>query len=173
LTIAEIARTEYLPVAYLEQLVGELRRAGLVESTRGVHGGYHLARPPAEITVGHLYRVLEGEVAPVECTAEAYLPGACARERYCLSRSIWGRVKTAILAVLDATTLGDLMPAEPVAAVTQFIPLEALRCADSLDRHLPWTTRPASQTDGRRQGRRWSASGRALPPLCGVSLCDR
>jgi Rrf2 family cysteine metabolism transcriptional repressor len=73
---SEIARNESLPLAYLEQLVGELRRAGLVEGIRGVHGGYRLARPPAEVTVGDVYRVLEGEVAPVECTAEGYLPGA-------------------------------------------------------------------------------------------------
>ncbi len=70
LSIAEIARNEDLPLAYLEQLVGELRRAGLVEGTRGVRGGYRLARAPSAITVGDVYRVLEGEVAPVECTAE-------------------------------------------------------------------------------------------------------
>src|SRR6266702_3344587 len=46
LSISEIARNEALPVSYLEQLVGELRRAGLVEGTRGVHGGYRLAAPP-------------------------------------------------------------------------------------------------------------------------------
>src|ERR671938_1528414 len=100
LSISEIARNEDLPVAYLEQLVGELRRAGLVEGTRGVRGGYRLARPPRSITVGEVYRVLEGEVAPVECTAEDYLPGACVRESACLSRSIWQRVQAAVVAVL-------------------------------------------------------------------------
>src|SRR4029077_14197090 len=77
LSISEIARSEDLPLAYLEQLVGELRRAGLLESTRGGRGGYKLARAPETITVGDAYRVLEGEVAPVDCTAEDYLPGAC------------------------------------------------------------------------------------------------
>src|SRR3977135_3447027 len=81
LSISEIARNEALPLSYLEQLVGELRRAGLVEGTRGVHGGYRLARAPEAITVGDIYRVLEGEVAPVDCTAEDYLPGTCGRER--------------------------------------------------------------------------------------------
>src|SRR5437763_11079895 len=100
LSIAEIARSEGLPLAYLEQLVGELRRAGLVEGTRGVRGGYRLARAPEAITVGEVYRILEGEVAPVECTAEDYLPGACGREQVCLSRSIWDRVQHAILSVL-------------------------------------------------------------------------
>src|SRR5919198_6304532 len=126
-SISEIARSEDLPLAYLEQLVGELRRSGLVEGTRGVRGGSRLARPPSGITVGEVYRVLEGAVAPVECTAEDYLPGSCLREPVCLSRSIWDRVQHAILAVLDSTTLDDLLKTDarrPPAA--QFVPLEAL-----------------------------------------------
>src|SRR3954464_14845928 len=85
LSISEIARNENLPLAYLEQLVGELRRAGLVEGTRGVRGGYRLSRGPESITVGDVYRILEGEVAPVDCTAEDYAPGACPREGGCMS----------------------------------------------------------------------------------------
>jgi Rrf2 family transcriptional regulator, cysteine metabolism repressor len=129
LSISEIARNEALPLAYLEQLVGELRRAGLVEGTRGVHGGYRLARKPEEITVGDVYRVLEGEVAPVECTAEEYLPGSCTRELVCLSRGIWERVQAAILSVLDSTTLQDLLTTEALqhAAAAHFVPLETLR----------------------------------------------
>jgi Rrf2 family transcriptional regulator, cysteine metabolism repressor len=128
LSIAEIARNEMLPVSYLEQLVGELRRAGLVEGTRGVHGGYRLAREPQEITVGDVYRVLEGEVAPVECTAEDYLPGSCGRESVCLSRGIWERVQLAILSVLDSTTLEDLLRTEVVHHVApHFVPLDTLR----------------------------------------------
>jgi len=123
LSTAEIARSEGLPVAYLEQLVGELRRSGLVEGTRGVRGGYRLARAPESITVGEIYRVLEGEVAPVDCTAEDYLPGSCAREPVCLSRGIWARVQAAILGVLDTTTLDDLLLTEG----RQFVPLETLK----------------------------------------------
>jgi Rrf2 family cysteine metabolism transcriptional repressor len=127
LSISEIARNEDLPLSYLEQLVGELRRAGLVEGTRGVHGGYRLARGPEAITVGDIYRILEGEVAPVDCTAEDYLPGACGREPVCLSRGIWSRVQSAILGVLDSTTLDDLFISEALQhAATQFVPLESL-----------------------------------------------
>jgi Rrf2 family protein len=118
-----------LPLAYLEQLVGELRRAGLVEGTRGVHGGYRLVRAPQAITVGEIYRVLEGEVAPVDCTAEDYRPGSCARELVCLSRGIWARVQSAILGVLDSTTLDDLLITEVLqqhAALPQFVPLESV-----------------------------------------------
>jgi|SRR5579864_4919639 len=124
LSIAEIARNEGLPVAYLEQLVGELRRAGLVEGTRGVRGGYRLARAPEAITVGEIYRVLEGEVAPVDCTAEDYLPGSCAREPLCLSRGIWARVQAAILSVLDSETLDDLLQSE---GRRQFVPLTSIK----------------------------------------------
>ncbi len=129
LSISEIARNEDLPLAYLEQLVGELRKAGLVEGTRGVRGGYRLARAPQAITVGDVYRILEGEVAPVECTAEAYLPGACARETVCLSRGIWERVQLAILNVLDSTTLDDLLKTELIqhAVAAQFVPLESIK----------------------------------------------
>src|SRR6266550_2580285 len=127
LSISEIARNEALPVSYLEQLVGELRRAGLVEGTRGVHGGYRLARAPELITVGEVYRVLEGEVAPVDCTAEDYTPGTCARDLVCMSRSVWDRVQAAILGVLDSTTLDDLVITEALQhAAANFVPLETL-----------------------------------------------
>ena len=130
LSLSEIARNEALPLAYLEQLVGELRRAGLVEGTRGVHGGYRLSRAPALITVGDVYRVLEGEVAPVDCTAENYLPGSCARDLVCMSRSIWDRVQAAILGVLDSTTLDDLLISDALQhAAANFVPLESLEAA--------------------------------------------
>jgi Rrf2 family protein len=79
-----------------------------VEGVRGLHGGYRLTRSPDEITVGEVYRVLEGPIAPVECTADDYLPCSCEREAGCLSRSVWERVQQAITDVLDATTLSDL-----------------------------------------------------------------
>jgi Rrf2 family protein len=65
-----IAQSATVPPAYLEQLIGPLRRAELVTSTRGAHGGYELARDPADIRVGEVYRVLEGPVAPMDCVSE-------------------------------------------------------------------------------------------------------
>src|SRR4029077_17701827 len=73
LSIAEVARVEHLPLAYLEQLASQLRRGGLVESTRGVHGGYSLSRPPETISVLEVVHALEGEVAPVECVSTDYV----------------------------------------------------------------------------------------------------
>jgi len=126
LSLAEISRTELLPLAYLEQLIGELRRAGLVEGVRGLHGGYRLTRAPAEITVGEVYRVLEGPIAPVECTADDYLPHACEREDGCLSRSVWARVQQSIAAVLDSTTLNDLCHERPARYGSGLIAVETI-----------------------------------------------
>jgi Rrf2 family protein len=109
LSIAEVAKTEHLPVAYLEQLAAQLRRGGLVQSTRGVHGGYSLARAPERISVLDVVRVVEGEVAPVECVSTDYVTGTCVREGDCASRGLWHRLKEMIDGVLSQTTLADLI----------------------------------------------------------------
>jgi Rrf2 family protein len=109
LSLAEVARVEHLPLAYLEQLAGCLRRGGLVESTRGVHGGYVLSRRPEDISVLDVVSLVEGEVAPVECVAHGYEPGSCLRENECASRGLWQRLKVSIDAVLSSTTLAELV----------------------------------------------------------------
>lgn len=125
LSLAEISRNEHLPQAYLEQLVGELRRAGFVEGTRGLHGGYRLSRPPQQVTIGELYRVLEGPVAPVDCTAEDYQPGSCSAEGGCLSRSVWTLVRDSVNHVLDSITLAQLAHQEAgVSCGSTFITLD-------------------------------------------------
>jgi len=109
LSIAEVARVEHLPVAYLEQLAAQLRRGGLVESTRGVHGGYALSRPPDTISVLDVVTIVEGEVAPVECVSHDYVTGSCIREGECASRALWQRLKRSIDTVLSQTTLAELV----------------------------------------------------------------
>ncbi|MBV9525466.1 MAG: Rrf2 family transcriptional regulator [Candidatus Dormibacteraeota bacterium] len=109
LSIAEVGRAEHLPVAYLEQLAAQLRRGGLLESTRGVHGGYKLTRAPEQISVLDVVRVVEGEVSPVECVAHDYVSGTCIREGECASRGLWQRLKRSIDAVLSQTTLAELI----------------------------------------------------------------
>jgi Rrf2 family transcriptional regulator, cysteine metabolism repressor len=123
LSIAEVARIEHLPLAYLEQLAGLLRRGGLVQSTRGVHGGYSLTRSPELISVLEVVHTVEGEVSPVECVSTDYVSGTCSREGECASRGLWMRLKESIDAVLRQTTLAELIhdqslleamaPAEP------------------------------------------------------------
>ena len=110
LSLSEIASREHMPLPYLEQVVGALRKAGLVEGTRGVHGGYRLVRSPEQISVGEVVRVLDGPdaTAPVECVADGYVDGTCLRDVDCLSRPLWSRVKAAMDMVLFGTTLADL-----------------------------------------------------------------
>ena len=109
LSLTEVARIENLPLPYLEQLVVPLRRAGLVEGTRGLHGGYQLARSPRDTTVGSVLRVLEGPISLVDCTAEDYTRGACEMDGTCLSSALWTRIKLTVEAILEATTLDDLL----------------------------------------------------------------
>jgi Rrf2 family transcriptional regulator, cysteine metabolism repressor len=128
MSLAEVARIESLPLAYLEQLAGALRRGGLVDSTRGVHGGYVLSKPPAQISVLDVVTLVDGEVAPVECVAHGYEPGSCMREGECASRPLWRRLKQSIDSVLSATTLEELVADH--ALVDAFAP-EHLAVPDS------------------------------------------
>jgi Rrf2 family cysteine metabolism transcriptional repressor len=109
--LGSIADSEGLPLAYLEHLVQRLRRAGLVESRRGAHGGYSLARPAGEIKMAEVVRALEGEIAPIECiTADANGTLVCAREgeEPCPTKLLWTRVQGSIVRTLTDMTLADL-----------------------------------------------------------------
>jgi len=127
LSLAEVARVEHLPLAYLEQLAGPLRRGGLIEATRGAHGGYVLTRSPEEITVLDVVALVEGEVAPVECVSHEYEAGCCVRDADCASRTLWQRLKESVDAVLNGTTLAELVCEGGRPPVSMFIPLEDVR----------------------------------------------
>src|SRR5665213_337847 len=114
--LAEIAEHERLPLAYLEHLVARLRRAGLIESRRGSHGGYLLARAPEQITMAEVVEALEGAIAPVECiTSSPDGSLSCSLEfdaqRVCTTKFLWTRVRGAIVDTLQQTTLAELIPA--------------------------------------------------------------
>jgi len=107
LSLSEIAQAGGLPLAYLEQLFGTLRQAGLVEGTRGAKGGYRLTRDPRQVTVGEVVRVLEGPIGPVDCALEGENPDCCSRSTSCATKDLWQRVREGILEVLDNTSLAD------------------------------------------------------------------
>lgn len=111
LSIAQIAKESSVPPAYLEQLIAPLRRAGLVESKRGAHGGYLLGRPPENVRVGDVYRVMEGPVAPMDCVSEDPADQTCPLIDGCETRPIWLKVRDSIIEALDSTTLADLLQA--------------------------------------------------------------
>lgn len=108
-SLTAIAQSATVPPAYLEQLIGPLRRAELVTSTRGAHGGYELSRDPADIRVGDVYRVLEGPVAPMDCVSEVEPDEQCPLIDGCATRVVWLKVRDSIVEALDSTTLADLV----------------------------------------------------------------
>ncbi len=108
--LSEIARHEALPATYLEQLVGKLRKAGLVASRQGAHGGYELTRPPVEVTVGEVMRVLEGPISPMICATEGESSILCDRQYFCSANLVWEKVRDSVAEALDSLTLADLVP---------------------------------------------------------------
>ncbi|MBI4295068.1 MAG: Rrf2 family transcriptional regulator [Chloroflexi bacterium] len=118
LSLAEIAQAEGLSLGYLEQLMAKLRRAGLVQATRGVHGGYHLAAPPSVVTVGNVLRALDGPLDPVRCVSEVVEHCDCQRYDSCSSRPVWQKLRDTMAEVLDSTTLADLVPPADVTGQT-------------------------------------------------------
>lgn len=103
LSIPDIASREALPEPFLEQLMGDLRRAGLVQSTRGSRGGYRLAEEPGSVSVGSIVEVLEGSLSPARCT------DACVKRKGCSTRSVLDMIEESISSTLESVRLGDLL----------------------------------------------------------------
>jgi len=103
LSIKELARREAIPETFLEQIMSELRRAGLLESTRGSQGGYRLKSPPSRITVSEVVETLEGSLSPARCGSD------CSRQDGCSTRSVLERIERSITETLDGINLQDLI----------------------------------------------------------------
>jgi Rrf2 family protein len=113
-SLAEIADSEGLPLGYLEHLVAGLRKAELVSSTRGAHGGYELGRPAGEITMAEVVNALEGSVTPMQCFTEPATGRVlCNHELdgydHCATRLLWTRVQGGVMRALAETTLEELV----------------------------------------------------------------
>jgi Rrf2 family protein len=117
-SLKAIAEAEELPLAYLERIVALLKKAGIVEATRGAHGGYRLTREPAEIHMDEVVLALEGAVAPMTCfVAEDGAGGhgrvVCNHEadsgHGCATKLLWTRVQGGVVKALAATTLAELV----------------------------------------------------------------
>lgn len=104
--LRDVAQRQEISDKYLEQIVTQLSRAGLVRSVRGAGGGYLLVREPAQYTVGEILRILEGNLAPVSC-ADGMV--CCQRADRCVTVEVWQQVEAAVAGVVDHITLADLV----------------------------------------------------------------
>lgn len=95
------------PEAYLEQLLGSLRRARLVTTVRGAQGGYQLSRPPEEITVRDILEAMEGPVSFSECVSGT--DSICARSGQCPAKGLWEYLTGQVNHLLDSITLTDMV----------------------------------------------------------------
>ncbi|MBV6394470.1 MAG: HTH-type transcriptional regulator CymR [Anaerolineales bacterium] len=105
----ELSARENIPSKFLEQILLSLKNAGLLHSKMGVGGGYYLAKAPREITLGQIFRTLDGPIAPIRCVSQmAYESCECPDEKTCGLRMSMFDVRNAIVNVLDKTTLADV-----------------------------------------------------------------
>jgi Rrf2 family protein len=113
-SLKSVAAAEGLPLAYLERIAALLKKAELVASTRGAHGGYVLARPAEEITMDQVVLALEGAIAPMECFTPETTDGprvACSHPEgeHCATKLLWTRVQLGVIKSLQRTTLAELV----------------------------------------------------------------
>lgn len=107
---SELAENEQLPVKFLEQILQQLKDAKLVESHRGKFGGYRLATPARQITIGAVVRLIDGPLAPIGCVSQtAYEKCTCPDETHCGLRMLMLDVRNAIAGILDRYTLADVV----------------------------------------------------------------
>jgi len=108
--VSELAEKEHMPVKFLEQIMQTLKGAGYVKSQRGKFGGYSLAKPAGEITIGGVVRLIDGPLAPIGCVSQtAYEKCSCPDEVHCGLRMLMLDVRNAIAGILDRYTLADVV----------------------------------------------------------------
>ena len=104
----ELAAETHLPAPTVSKVLKLLVRGRLLESHRGVNGGYALAQIPAEISVAQVIAALEGPIAITECIDDT--PGECSQERLCPVRGNWQRINLAIRGALEEISLAEMIP---------------------------------------------------------------
>ena len=109
-SVRDIARRQSLSDKYLEQIITQANKAGLLKSIRGAGGGYQLSRPAKDISVGEILRVMEGSLSPVECVrGRGEEPAPCQNAGECATYELWRDIKTAVDQVIDNRSLQDMI----------------------------------------------------------------
>jgi len=107
--IQTISEQQNIPKRFLEQILNDLKSAGVVQSRRGVAGGYRLSRPPEQIPLAVIIRHIEGALAPVSCVSERfYEKCSCPDESRCAIRSVMKEVREAVVRIAERLTIADL-----------------------------------------------------------------
>lgn len=107
--ISAICQEQNIPKRFLEQILNDLKELGIVESKRGLAGGYRLRRPPEQITLAEVIRYLEGPLAPISCVSQtSYARCSCPDETKCGIRSVMKEVREAIVKVLEQVSVAQL-----------------------------------------------------------------
>jgi len=106
--IEDIAKRQLVPKKFLANLLVQLKRGRFVHSKKGPEGGYYLARPPRQITVGEVVRFVDGPVAPIHCVSRA-LGEKCEIGGRCGYFPLWKRVRDAVAEIVDRTTVADVL----------------------------------------------------------------
>jgi Rrf2 family protein len=109
--IATLAEQESIPLKFLEAILLDLKRLGIVDSKKGRGGGYQLRKPPEEITLGSVIRSIDGPLAPLPCASEtAYRPcETCPDVAVCGTRIVMRQIRDATAGILDKTTIADVL----------------------------------------------------------------
>jgi Rrf2 family cysteine metabolism transcriptional repressor len=130
---SQIADAQYIPVRFLENILAQLRLAGIIESVRGKEGGYRLSRPPHSVSVGEVIRLIQGPVSEIECFGPGAISGAgaastradsgggCPLRPGCVLLPMWEKAHRAMMAVYEGTSFQDLVDEETNASECQVI----------------------------------------------------
>ena len=109
-SLSDVAERQNISISYLEQLVAKLKKAGIVQSTRGAQGGYALAKAPEKISVGEILRALEGSLSPVDCSAvDGEGETECSASNFCVTKYVWKRINDSINDTVNNMFLSELL----------------------------------------------------------------
>lgn len=109
IALSQIAEHQGISMNYLEQLIAKLKKAGIVQGIRGAQGGYRLAKPAKEISVGNILRALEGDLNPVDCSEINKGDSICSNAEVCVTKYVWKRISDSINDAVDGIMLSELV----------------------------------------------------------------